>query len=150
MTTLEKMLTEQTSWELNCPNENYVIVISDVTIHKLGGRRVADQIDLRQILGVGSKTDLIYTHIILTSSAVKSLLSGKDEFFKLEKIAILNNNKIKFYFNRLGDIKYSCLEIDIQRRPCFTATLMDKSGDIIQKSHIAVDVDYCIHAETIW
>ncbi len=150
MTTLEMMLSEQTHWELSCPNENYTITIDDITIHKFGGRKVADMQDLRQILGVGSKTNLIYTYIQLTPSAVKNLLSGKDDFFKLEKIAITEKDTIKLYFNHIGKINYSCIEIDTKKRPCFTATLMNKSGDIITKGHIAVDVDYCVHTETVW
>ena len=147
---LEQMFMEKTTWELESPNEDFFITLSDISVDHHNKRKAADLQDLKRLLNVGTKTDLLYTHINFSSNAINNLLSGRDAYFRLEKIAILSDNTIKLYFNRRNEAKFSVVIINTEIKPCFTATLLHNNGDIRRKSCISVDTNHQIHIENIW
>ena len=150
MTTLERMMNEKTKWELSCPNEDYRISIEDIQVIRHGRRAPIELKDAREVLKNWRDNDLLYTYLDLTPSAVSKILSAKDDFFKLEKIAIICNKRVELFFTRKNSFNVSSIILDLEKRPSFTAILAHQSGDIVQKTRVSVDVDRNVNIETFW
>ncbi len=150
MTTLERMFREKTSWELLCPSEDYTISIDDIRVFHRGRNIPVSLADGKEIMSGWRKNDILYTYIEITPTAVQKILSGKDEYFKLEKVAVTNDKRIEFFFSRKESYHASSIEIDLEMRPSFTVSLSHKSGDIVQKTRVSVDADRTTHIEAFW
>ena len=137
--TIEAMLREKTIWSMECASNEFYISISNIV-------SVGDMTDVVKLVG---GRDRLSVHIEFNGKeTIENLLSGKDHYFKLEKIAVCSDKTIKVYFSTDNYLLYY-FELDRSVLESFEATLW-KGTTIMTLTKVAVYENNDIIVERKW
>lgn len=137
---------EPVSWAMDChKDDSAIIFLEDITIDDESSRPIV--IPNENADGVFEKKpdEFLSTYLYVTRDAMQSLLSGKDEHFKLERVAIINN-EVELYFDR-KQLMYYSWRVRKSLHPCFTVVLV-RNGFIEKKTRLAFN-DKCWTTSTM-
>lgn len=134
--TKEHAWNEPVSWAMDCHKDSSaVIFLEDITIDNNEDRPIIVPNENAEGVFEKKPDEFLTTYLYVTSDAMQSLLSGKDEHFKLERVAITDNNEVKLYFDR-KQLMYYSWRVRKSLHPCFTVVFV-KNGYIQKKARIA-------------
>ncbi|MBR3332582.1 hypothetical protein IKG28_03080 [Candidatus Saccharibacteria bacterium] len=123
---------EKVKWCEDCfSDDSSILFLEDITINKaqkIPNKKAGKVFELKP-------DEFLTEYVDIDRNAMESLLSGKDEHFKLERIVITANDEVKLYFDRKQKFYYSWNAIK-SLKPSFTVVCAKRDGTIKKKTRI--------------